>query len=151
MDTRGVTRVGFVDNAHFSLWQIDESAANGTPDGWGAIASVSTLLDDNWLAFLRTAYADGGGGILEASISTGFGYQNLPGGNLLGAGLNWGRPSSRTFGRDLDDQWTGEVFYRVQLAENIQITPSVQLLGRPALNPTEDFIAIFGLRARATF
>ena len=84
-------------------------------------------------------------------MSGGFGYQNKPGGNLLGVGLNWGRPNSDTFGVDLDDQWISEVFYRVQLTENFQITPSLQLVGNPAFNPDRDAVALFGLRARGTF
>ncbi len=96
-------------------------------------------------------WADGGGGIYEASVSAGFGFQDQPGGNLLGVGLNWGKPNPDTIPLDLDDQWTSEIFYRVQLTENFQITPSVQLLVDPALNPDEDFIALFGLRARASF
>ncbi len=141
----------FLDNAHLAFWQLDDSEEKGAPGGWGVNASVSRALSANTLAWLRGGWADGGGGAYEASISTGFAYLNKPGGNLLGVGLNWGRPNSDTVPLDLDDQWTGEAFYRVQLTENIQITPSVQLLVDPALNPDEDFIALFGLRARLTF
>jgi porin len=90
-------------------------------------------------------------------VSGGFGYQNKPGGNLLGVGLNWGRPNSDTFGVDLDNQLISEVFYRVQLTENFQITPNLQIVGNPAFwesdfqNPDKDAVALFGLRARVTF
>lgn len=141
----------YLNNAHVSFWHLDDSKETGVPGGWGVIASASTVIDDKWLPFLRAAWADEGGGIYEASVSAGFGYKNKPAGSLLGVGLNWGRPNSDTFPVDLDDQFTGEVFYRIQLTENFQITPSVQLLVDPALNPDEDFIALFGLRARASF
>ncbi len=119
-------------------------------------ASASKLVSGKWLPFIRGAWAHEGGGAYEASVSAGFGYMDQPGGNLFGIGLNWGRPNSDTFPIDLADQWTGEIFYRMQLLENVQITPTVQLLFDPALYETipdkdEDFIALFGLRARVQF
>ena len=150
----GYTRGGkefFIDNAHLSFWQLDASAANGTPSGHGMVASFSKRFADEWLFFLRAGWSDGGAAILARSASVGFGHQREPGGNLLGVGLNWGRPSADTFGTQLNDQWTSEIFYRVQLTENIQITPSAQLLFEPALNPDKSFVALFGLRGRVTF
>ena len=139
------------DNAHIAVWQQDESDDSGTQRGWGVNASVSHVVDGHWLPFLRAAWANEGGGLYEVSVSGGFGYQNKPGGNLLGVGLNWGRPNSDTFGVDLDDQLISEVFYRIQLTENFQITPNLQIVGNPALNPDRDVVALFGLRARGTF
>lgn len=147
----GITGGGkqlFLRNVHVSLWQMDESEETDAPGGCGVTASASTVVDGKWLPFLRGAYAHEGGGAYEASVSAGFGYMNKPGGNLFGVGLNWGRPNSNTFPADLDDQFTGEMFYRVQLAESIQVTPSIQLYSDPALNTDEDFIVLFGLRAR---
>jgi len=43
---------------------------------------------------------------------------------------------------------TLEAFYRYQFSNNIVITADAQLLLNPALNPNEDQIAVFGLRAR---
>lgn len=150
----GITGGGkrlFVDNAHVAVWQLDDSKETGVTGGHGVMLSATKLINGKWLPFLRGGWAHEGSGAYEASVSTGFGYMNKPGGNLLGVGLNWGRPNSDTFPVDLNDQWTGEIFYLIQLAENVQITPSVQLLGDPALNPDENFIALFGLRARAQF
>ncbi|WP_428671964.1 carbohydrate porin [Roseibium sp.] len=148
--TQGGKRL-FLDNAHIAFWQIDESKKTGAVGGWGVNGSISSLVNERWLVFLRGGWAHEGGGLYEASVSTGFGYMNTPGGNLLGVGVNWGRPNSDTLSVDLDDQWTGEVFYRAQVAENFQVTPSTQLLLNPALNPKEDLIAVFGLRARVEF
>lgn len=150
----GVTSGGerlFIDNLHVTFWQIDEHADGTAPSGWGVSASVTGAIADRWLPFLRGGWASEGGSLSEASVSAGVGYQPEPGGNVLGVGLNWSRPNADTFGLDLDDQFTGELFYRVQLTENVQLTPSVQLLGNPALNPENDFIALFGLRGRIAF
>ena len=70
---------------------------------------------------------------------------------MVGVGLNWGRPNHDTFGADLKDQFTGEMFYRWQIAQNLQVTPSVQLPANPVLNPDTDFVAVSGLRVRVVF
>jgi porin len=60
-------------------------------------------------------------------------------------------PWSRTADSGLDDQYTAELFYRLQLTQNLAITPDVQLIIDPALNPDEDNIWVFGLRRRMAF
>jgi porin len=40
------------------------------------------------------------------------------------------------------------VFYRFQLTEQLAITPDIQYLVDPALDPDEDNLWVFGLRAR---
>jgi len=146
------TRDSFwANNVHVTFYQIDERRKAGAPDGWGVSVSLTKEIEDSWQVFLRGGWGKDGGSPLEAAISTGFGYTGLPGGGLFAVGLNWGRPNSDTYGKDLDDQFTGEIFYRFQVTQNLQFTPSVQLLGNPALNPDRDFIAVFGLRGRVSF
>jgi len=140
-----------LNNVHVTFWQVDERDAAGTPDGWGVNVSASAWIDERWLPFVRAGWAQDGGSLLEGSVSAGFGYQRERGGNVLGFAFNWGRPNRDTFGGGLSDQWTGEIFYRWQLTQNVQLTPSVQLLVDPALNPDQDVIGVFGLRARVTF
>ena len=65
-----------------------------------------------------------------------------------GVAVNWGRPNKDTFGPGLDDQWTFEVFYRWQVLRELAVTPSLQLLIDPALNPDESTIWMLGLRLR---
>jgi porin len=62
--------------------------------------------------------------------------------------MGWGRPAEETFGAGLDDQYTAEVFYRMQLTPHITITPDIQLLVNPTLAPDQDRIWVVGLRAR---
>jgi len=66
--------------------------------------------------------------------------------DVLGVGLNWGDP----LGAGLENQTTLEVFYRFQIAQNLALTPSIQYLKNPALNPTEDEIWVAGIRLRIT-
>ena len=143
----------FFNNLHVSLYQIDSRDEAGTNDGYGVALSATGALQNKFLPFIRGGWSKDGGSLLEASLSVGVGYQNqsISGAGLFGAGLNWGRPNDDTFGVDLDDQYTAEVFYRWQVLRGLQVTPSVQLLWDPALNPDEDFISVLGIRARLIF
>jgi porin len=140
-----------LNNVHVTFWHVDERDDAGTPSGWGVNVSASAWIDERWLPFVRGGWAEDGGSLLEASVSAGFGYQRERGGDVLGVGLNWGRPNRDTFGTDLGDQYTAEVFYRWQVTQNVQLTPSVQVLVDPALNPDDDVIGVFGVRARVAF
>jgi porin len=64
--------------------------------------------------------------------------------NLPGVGIGWGKPHDDS----LRDQYTAELFYRFQLAQNLAVTPDIQFLIDPANNPDHDFITVFGIRAR---
>jgi porin len=70
---------------------------------------------------------------------------------MLGAGLNWSRPNEDTFGSKLNDQYSLEVFQQWQLTEGIELTPSIQVIKNPALNPDKDTVAMLGLRLRVAF
>ena len=43
----------------------------------------------------------------------------------------------------LRDQFAIEAFYRLQVTPALRVTPSVQLLFDPALNPDENLVAVF--------
>ena len=95
---------------------------------------------------------------------------------MIGIGASWGRrdvgstfvPVSVPINVDVGDelgeftdipqvdfgtveQYSVEMFYRVQLTQEFQITPSVQFIVDPAFNLEEDTIAVLGLRGRAEF
>jgi len=136
----------YFDNLHLTYWHIDERA-NGTPDGWGLNASWQKWIDDKWLPFVRGGYTEDSGSLLERSVSVGVGYQPVPMRGVVGLGLNWGRPNEASFG-DVDDQFTVEGFWRYQLTKELAVTPTVQYISNPALNPEEDSLWAFGLRVR---
>jgi porin len=138
----------YLENTHFTFWHVDRSVPAGTPGGWGTALQYVTFINKNLMPFVRAGFADDGGTLMQKSVSVGFGYQKIAGRDLLGVGLNWGEPNEDTLGPGLDDQITLEVFYRFQLAEQFAITPDIQYVQDPAINPTEDSLWIFGLRAR---
>ncbi len=146
----------YLNNVHLTLWHADERDELGVEDGWGGVLSFNHTIGDKWLAFVRAGWAEDSGSLLERSVSIGGGYTpggmaTLGSGSQLGFGLNWGRPNDALLGPDLDDQYATEVYYRWQVAEEIAITPSAQLLIDPALNPDDDTAWVFGLRARLAF
>ena len=141
----------FSDNIHLTVWHADERDHANVSDGWGAAFSLSRLMADRWEPFFRAGYAHDGGALWKRSISIGTGYYTRKKNDLIGLGLNWGRPSEDTLGPGLGDQYTMEVFYRFQLLKSLTITPDVQFLFDPSSNPDEDLITIWGLRARLAF
>jgi len=114
----------FLNNVHLTLWHADEREAAATPDGWGAIVSFSRSVSEHWIPFVRAGYAKDGGSL---------------------------KPNESTWGPGLDDQHTLELFYRIQLWKEFAITPDIQYIRNPALNPAQDSLWVFGLRARLAF
>jgi len=140
------------DNIHLTFWQTSARSDAGVPSGWGGAFSASHLFRDRWLPFVRAGWSDGGGGVpLEAAATVGVGYYLREKSDLLALGFNWGRPSSETYGSGLPDEYTLEMLYRIHLLRRFSVTPDIQLIIRPALNPDADVVAVFGLRARLVF
>jgi len=141
----------FLNNVHLTLWHADERERAATPDGWGANVSFSRSVNEHWIPFIRAGYAKDGGSLLEKTISAGFAYQTVSGGNQLGVAYNWGEPNESTWLPGLEDQHTLEAFYRIQLWKEFAITPDIQFIRNPALNPDDEKLWVFGLRARFAF
>ena len=141
----------FLDNTHVTLWHVDDRVAAGIPDGWGVNFSYSRSFDEKWMPFFRAGYAKDGGTLLQKSVSAGLGYHFEDGASLLGLGFNWGQPNETTLGGSLSDQYTVELFTRMQITENIQITPDIQYIKNPALHPTKDHSLVLGVRMRVVF
>jgi porin len=141
----------FLNNVHLTLWHVDEMTAAGNPDGWGGNLSWSRALNEEWMGFIRAGYANDGGSLLETTVSTGLAWQSVSGGNQLGMAFNWGEPNESTWGPGLPSQKTLELFYRIQLFRELAITPDVQYIRDPALNPEVSSMWVLGLRARLAF
>jgi porin len=128
-----------------TVWQIDERAKAGVPEGHGLSFAASARVDA-WRPFFRAGYADGAGTQLDRSVSAGTTYDARGGKDLAGIGLNWGRApdSSR-------DQLTMEAFYRWEATDFLEITPQLQYIANPANDPGTDDILVLGLRVRVVF
>ncbi len=145
----------YLDNTHLTYWYADERKEAGVPAGQGAVFSFTHYIGDKWMPFFRAGYAKDGASFLERSVSAGFAYQPNPigssAGNLLGFGVNWGKANEAVYGSGLRNQNAFELFYRLQVTKEIAVTPDIQYLRNPALNPDEDSIWVFAVRARFAF
>lgn len=145
----------YTDNIHLVYWESDrqtnDSGTTTEPEGSGWTFSAAWMFKDKYVPFLRYGDSDGGGGALnEKLLSVGLGMYFGESGDGFGIGLSKSKPSALTFAPDLDDQYTGEVFYRYMLSKHFAITPDLQYIKDPALNPTESSIWTAGIRARLT-
>ena len=141
----------YLDNTHLTFWHADERDKAGISSGWGLNFSFTHSFGEKWMPFVRAGYADGGGTLLQKTVSTGLAYHFGCRESLLGLGLNWGQPNDDTFGPGLDDQFTVELFSRLQVTQTLQVTPDIQWILDPARNPDADQSWVFGLRARVVF
>jgi porin len=139
------------DNTHLTLWHKDRQDELGVAGGWGAAFSYSRYLNDNYMPFIRGAYTDEAGSLLQKSLSFGMGRQVEAFSGLVGVGINWGEPNEDTFGSGLDDQFAVEVFYRVPVGNRTAVTADVQYIKDPALNTDESSLWMFNARARFAF
>lgn len=138
----------YMDNVHLTFWHSDGSDVTASLPGWGIAFSATHYFENNLNPFIRGGFAKDGGTLLQKSITAGLGYQPSSGSNLLGFALGWGEPNETTFAPGLNNQLTAEVFYRMQISKHFVITPDLQYLINPALNPNESSIFIWGLRGR---
>ena len=81
---------------------------------------------------------------MQTVFSTGLGLRRKNN-DVSGIGISFGKPADGT----LRDQFTSEAFYRFQLTQFLAVTPDVQLIGNPALDPSQKVLALFGIRLRA--
>jgi len=140
-----------LDNYHVTLWHKDSQQAANVPSGWGFAFSASRYLNDDFMPFVRGAYTEDAGSLLQKSLSVGIGYQTEAFDGLLGAAFNWGEPNETTFAPGLDDQYALEVFYRVPMGNRVALTVDTQFIKDPAINPSESSIWMFNLRGRIAF
>ena len=138
----------YFDNVHLTLWHSDAKSEVGDPSGWGLNVSATTFIADKVMPFLRAGYTEDAGSLLQKSVSTGLGYQAVPGRDLLGVAFNWGQPNETTWGGKLRDQYGFEVFWRWWLGQQVAVTPDLQYIIRPALNTDVDSLWYLGVRAR---
>jgi len=143
----------YFDNIHFVYWESDEQAkSTGESKGSGWTFSYAQFIDDKYMPFLRIGDSDGGGGaLLQKMVSAGLGIYFSESRELFGVAISYAEASEDPvggFGTDLDPQTTAEIFYRFQLSQHLAITPDLQVIKDPVLNPNESSVVIAGVRVR---
>lgn len=135
------------DRVQFTYWDKDahEKAAVSGGNGW--VVSAGWQLTDRLIPFTRFGHSDGGAGVAAESAAS-IGFEYIPRKDQawsLGAG--WAKPSEKTFGPGLDDEYVIETSYKFQIWPFLSLTPDLQLLLDPAKNPDNSSVWVFGLRA----
>jgi porin len=141
IQTRGPTDA---DNVHVTGWY--RNATSVSPRSYGFAFNANHKVGERFMGFLRGGWSKDF--LADGAVSGGFGWRppkERP--DLFGVGFGWTHPSSGA----LRSQYTAETFYRLQLVQNLAITPDIQLVIDPALNPKVNTIWVFSLRARIVF
>ena len=133
----------YTNHVHATIWHVDERQEAGVPESEGIAIGGNWSVEEEWMAFFRAGWSDGDAPLANTTATAGIMYRFFKR-DLLGIGFNWSDPSNST----LRDQYSTELFYRFQFAQNLALTPSMQWLIDPALNPDEDSVWVFGLRGR---
>ncbi|MEP4146088.1 MAG: carbohydrate porin [Halioglobus sp.] len=137
----------YTTNIHVMAWHVDDREEVGLESAEGIAVGTNWTTDDlRWMFFGRAGWADGEAAFYEESYTLGFMRKFRRNSDLLGFAGNWGQPPQDELGAQI----TGELFYRLQLSENLAITPNLQLLRDPALNDKETTVWVSGLRIRLT-
>ncbi len=136
---------------HVSFWQQDKRGNDNIDKGWGFLVSGSQRFG-RFMPFLRYGYSDSGRfgpTPMSHMINLGVAIDNIFGqsNDRIGIGMTWSHPANG----DLDDQGAIDTFYRVEVTPQIAITPTLQVILNPALNPDKDAVWVLGVRSRFNF
>jgi len=134
------------NNIHLTGWYRDATQDTGQPRSYGVAFNVNQQVGDNIMWFLRAGWSEGWA--VDRAASAGFGWRPSQAfSDLFGFGIGWTHPASSF----LESQYTAEAFYRFHVTPNFAITPDIQVQLHPALNPAENALWVFSLRARLVF
>ena len=137
----------FANALHLTLWHQDDRPSSGLEESYGVATSGNWTFTERWMPFFRWGFSEGDAAPARQQLTTGVMFNVPRRSDQLGIGAWWQDLSHRY----LDDQSGLEVFYRWDVIPNLALTPSIQLLNDPALNPDLDRIILLGLRARLLF
>ncbi len=131
---------------HVTIWRVDERVSENIAEGEGVAIGGSWAFDREWIVFGRFGQSTGEASLMRRSSTVGVSHIWKAYFDVFGLAANYSEPVDEA----LSNQTAVEVFLKIQLAQNIAITPSLQLLINPSLNPMNDDIQIYGLRLRVT-
>ncbi len=126
-------------------WHTAEASNHGA--GAGVALSADQELPNQMVPFMRVGYCPAGAGRTSTEVDWGVvsvaPFERST--DRLGFGASWAKPTAPSTG----NQFAFEFFYRAQAVDGLQITPDVEFVVDPALNPNSNFQAVFGIRVRA--
>jgi porin len=129
-------------------WYRDGGDTDGKPHDSGIDLSIDQHVGEHLIPFFRAGSGEGNINGVETMISAGAGWEGelLTESDVVGIGGMWGRPADH----DLRDQYGGEVFYRLQVSPDNQLTVGYQLIINPSNQPGDDVVGVFEIRWRVS-
>jgi porin len=117
-------------SVHVNVWRQDARQEAGTEETWGVTFSANPMYESpvRWSPFLRAGYSEHDGGQLVRFLLAGGLGVFVRKSDLVGVATSWSGPPDSS----LRNQLTTEAFYRLQLTENLQVTPVVQFTIHPS-------------------
>jgi porin len=134
------------DNFHVTGWYVSSRPQAGVGSGWGLTFNASWQFEDRWTPFARGGFSVGETTAVKGNVAAGVGIM-MRGDDQLAIGLAWTRPAQGVG----PDQYTAEVFYRLQVLRNFALTPDLQVVLNPVGRSTGTAVVIAGLRSRLVF
>jgi len=128
-----------------TVWQAD-SRDGGQESGEGVSISTNWRFKDKWMPFLRFGVSSGGAAAMKSQLSTGMTYSFGQYHSQIGAAISFQTPADDS----LANQTTFETYLRWQISPSLALSPNLQILGNPALNPDRSTIVLGGFRVRYT-
>jgi porin len=133
------------NNFSVTLWNKDAQQF-GPGAAHGVAFNANYLVQPNVMVFGRGGWSDGWQ--LDRNLSAGVAWRPVQEySDLFGLGAGWAQPADPS----LRDQYIFEAFYRFQLTTQLAITPDLQWILHPTLNPNTGSLWVASLRARITF
>jgi porin len=152
-DLMTMAEIGFTPgdgNYRFTIWHTDETEIDGNTleEGSGFAFSFDHELYEKIGIFGRYGYVEPEVEPMRNFASTGFVMQDPWGlkGDLFGCGVSW----DENYDTD-SEEYSFEVFHRMQATKMLQITPSVLVVFEPTRSEKTEPVAVFGIRARLLF
>ena len=140
------------NNIHLTGWykdaQPDQSNPTLQPQARGLAFNANMTIGDSMMWFFGAGISDGW--VNDRAMSVGLGWRpSQQYSDLLGIGLGWVRPNDEVVQEPFQrEQVNAEAFYRFHITPNLAITPDLQYIKDPSLNPDVDSLGVAGLRAR---
>jgi porin len=143
---RGKSGISARHNTHLHVWHQDAREKAGTEESWGSIFTHSFVTGNDGVAFLRAGYSEGNAPHMRRFVGAGYSTKVFER-DRLGIATSWGSPPDKS----RRDQVTSELFYRLQVTENLTISPDVQLIYHPSFTNETDWLVMPGIRVRIEF
>jgi len=127
-------------------WYRDAGETDNKPHDAGLDLSIDQRVGEHFIPFFRAGVGQGNINSIEDMVSGGAGWEfaAITANDVFGVAGAWGKPSNH----DLDDQFSAEVFYRMQVSPDNQFTVGYQLIIDPANQPNDDLVGVFEVRWR---